>query len=163
MADYFNCGESHGGIRIAELLRKTSGMTHGVFAKRLGVSSYRLRSLLKGTKAIDMDIALKLSCIFPEHTARDWLEIQTAYELHQAYASGKMDSIAREMGAENRNVSRTDYIMSFSNKAHIVKVPLRYPLDCMMNALCEKLDMPPQDVAMEAIRQLWKEMDQEKN
>ena len=160
MAEHFNCGETHAGIRIAELTRKSSGMAYGHLAKRLGVSSYRLRSLLNGTKAIDMDIALKLSCIFPEHTARDWLEMQTAYELSQAYTSGKMDAIAREMGAADKNISKADFSMAYGKKADIVKVPLRYPLDCMMNILGEKLGMSHQDVAMEAIKRLWKQIDQ---
>ena len=153
MNDY-QYGQSHPGIRLGELLRKSS-FTHEILAQKLSVSTYRLRTLLKGTKAVELELALKLACIFPEHTARDWLDMQTAYDIHQAYRSGQMDAIAREMGAEDRNLSAVDWSMELAKNSGSVKLPLRYPLNHMMDALCEKLGLSKQDVAIEAVKQLW--------
>ena len=158
---HFSHGESHPGVRLGELLRKSPALTHETLAKRLGVSTYRLRTLLKGTKAIDIDMALKLACLFSEHTARDWLDMQTAHDLHQAYTSGKMDAVAREMGVENRNLSKVAWMDELKQHSNAMKVPLRYPHNHMVEALCEKLSLSPQDVAIEAIQRFWRNMDQE--
>lgn len=156
---HFIHGESHPGIRLNELLRQSS-MTHGELAARLGVSSYRLRTLLKGDKAIDMNLALKFACIFPEHTAHDWLDMQTFYDLEQAYASGQMDVVAREMGVAGRNISKAAWMMEGKQRSDSIRIPLRYPVNHMMDALCQKLNRPPQDVVLEAIEQLWRQMNQ---
>ena len=157
---HFSYGESHPGVRLGELLRKSPSLTQEALAKQLGINTYRLRTLLKGTKAIDVELALKLACIFSEHTARDWLDIQTAHDLHQVYASGKMDAVAREMGMEQRNLSKVAWMEELKQHSGAITVPLRYPLNHMAEALCEKLSLSPQDVAIEAIQRFWRNMDQ---
>lgn len=155
---HFIQGESHPGVRLNELLRKAS-MTHGELTARLGVSSYRLRTLLKGEKSIDMNLALKLACVFPEHTARDWLDMQTVHDLDQAYASGKMDVIAHAMGVTKQNISKADWMMEGKQRSDSIQVPLRYPMNHMMDALSEKLDFAPQDIVVKAIRHYWEHLD----
>ena len=152
---HFSHGESHPGVRLGELLRKSPALTHETLAKRLGVSTYRLRTLLKGTKAIDIDMALKLACLFPEHTARDWLDMQTAHDLHQACVSGKMDAIAREMCAEARNTSKIDWLKELSKRSDSIQILLRPPLNHMVAALAEKLNLAPQDIGAKAILEHW--------
>ena len=158
---HFTYGYSHPGLRVAELLRKSPNMTYAHLTQLLGISTYRLRTILKGTKSIDMELALRLSCIFSEHPARDWMDMQTAYDLHQAYSIGTMDAIAREMGAEERNISKADWSMELTKNSRSVQFSLRHPLNLMMDALCKHLDLPPQDVAMEAVKQLWERIDSE--
>lgn len=158
---HFSYGESHPGIRLRELLHKSPALTHETLAKQLGISTYRLRTLLKGTKAIDIDMALKLACLFPEHTARDWLDMQTAHDLHQACVSGKMDAIAREMGVEQRNRSKVAWFEELKQHSDSIAVPLRCPLNHMVAALCEKLGRTRQDMAIEAIQRFWRSMDQD--
>ena len=126
-------------------------------------SSYRLRTLLKGDKAINIDTAIKLSCIFPEHPARDWLDMQTAHDLNRAYEHGKMNAIAREMGVPTRNVSMLDWMNELSRHYGTIRVPLGDPVIYKVNALCEKLQCAPVDVALKAIDRFWQQMDQEKD
>ena len=154
---HFSYGESHPGIRLGELLRKSPALTHEVLAKRLRVSTYRLRTLLKGTKAFDMEMALKLACVFSEHTARDWLDMQTAHDLHQAYTTQKMDAVAREMGVEHRDHSKMPRTNELMQHSKFIQVPLYYPLNHMVETLCEKLNLSSQDVAIEAIRRFWEQ------
>ena len=159
---HFSYGESHPGVRLGELLRKSSILTHEALAKRLGVSTYRLRTLLRGIKAVDIEMALKLACVLPEHTARDWLDMQTAYDLHQAYISRRMETIAREMGAEQRNLSMETWTNELVQQHYkFIQVPLRSPLNFMVDALCKKLNLSPQDVAIEAIQRFWERVEQD--
>lgn len=160
MDNHFGDYYSHPGVRIEELLRKSS-MTHGSLASKLNVSSYRLRTLLKGSKAVDLELALKLACLFPEHTARDWLDMQTAYELYHAYTSGKMDGIARQMNVEPQKIYlKTDWLKEYRTDYGSIEVPVRRPVNYKIAALAEKLKKTPQEVALEAIEQLWERMDQ---
>ena len=122
---HFSHGESHPGVRLGELLRKSPALTHETLAKRLGVSTYRLRTLLKGTKAIDIDMALKLACLFPEHTARDWLDMQTAHDLPQACVIGKVGASASEMCAEARNTSKIDWLKGLRQRQESIQILLR--------------------------------------
>ncbi len=64
------------------------GMTASAFAQALHVPPNRITAILKGTRSITADTALRFSRFFGT-TAEFWLNLQTAYDLRVArQASG---------------------------------------------------------------------------
>lgn len=56
------------------------GYSASAFAKRIGVPTNRITSILNGTRAITADTALRLACFF-ETTPEFWLNLQSTYDL----------------------------------------------------------------------------------
>ena len=59
------------------------GMTANAFAQALHVPANRITAILKGTRSITADTALRISRFFGT-TPEFWLNLQTAYDLKMA-------------------------------------------------------------------------------
>ena len=62
------------------------GMTANAFAHALHVPANRISAILKGTRSITADTALRMSHFFGT-TPEFWINLQTAYDLKVARAS----------------------------------------------------------------------------
>jgi addiction module HigA family antidote len=72
----------HPGKILREVLDEI-GLSANALAKALSVPTNRITSILKGTRAITADTALRFARYFGT-TPEYWLNLQLAYELHQA-------------------------------------------------------------------------------
>jgi addiction module HigA family antidote len=72
----------HPGEHLAEELNEL-GMSAAELARRLGVPTNRVTSILNGRRAITGDTALRLAHFF-ETSAEFWLNLQNLYELRLA-------------------------------------------------------------------------------
>ena len=78
----------HPGEHLAEELKEL-GMSAAELARRLGVPTNRVTSILNGQRAITGDTALRLAHFFGT-SAEFWLNLQNLYELRvAAQKSGK--------------------------------------------------------------------------
>jgi addiction module HigA family antidote len=78
----------HPGEHLAEELKEL-GISAAELARRLGVPTNRVTSILKGHRAITGDTALRLAHFFGT-SAEFWLNLQNLYELRIAeHKSGK--------------------------------------------------------------------------
>ncbi len=74
---------SHPGEVLKELYLDPLGMSAGALANQLKVPRTRIERLVKGETALTADTALRLSRYFG-NTAEFWMNLQRAYELHEA-------------------------------------------------------------------------------
>jgi addiction module HigA family antidote len=66
------------------------GMSANALARALHVPANRISGILKGTRALTPETALRLERFFAGTTAEFWLNLQTSFELRRAeLASGK--------------------------------------------------------------------------
>ena len=74
---------SHPGEVLKELFLDPLGMSAGALASRLDVPRTRIERLVKGETAMTADTALRLARFFG-NTAEFWMNLQRAYDLHEA-------------------------------------------------------------------------------
>lgn len=74
---------SHPGEVLKELFLDPLGMSAGALATQLKVPRTRIERLVKGETALTADTALRLSRFFG-NTAEFWMNLQRAYDLHEA-------------------------------------------------------------------------------
>jgi addiction module HigA family antidote len=92
----------HPGEHLAEELKEL-GMSAAELARRLGVPTNRVTSILNGRRAITGDTALRLAHFFGT-SAEFWLNLQNLYELRLAERkSGK--SIRKLPSLKRANVA----------------------------------------------------------
>jgi addiction module HigA family antidote len=72
----------HPGEHLAEELEEL-GMSAAELARKLGVPTNRITQILKGTRAITGDTALRLGHFFGT-SAQFWINLQSLYELRTA-------------------------------------------------------------------------------
>ena len=72
----------HPGEHLAEELRAL-GMSAAELARRVGVPTNRITQILKGTRSITGDTALRLGHFFGT-SAQFWLNLQSLYDLRLA-------------------------------------------------------------------------------
>ena len=72
----------HPGEFLNEILTEL-GVTQAVFARKLGVSPMRVSLVIKGTRPVTAELALRLGKAFG-HTPQYWLNLQDAYDLARA-------------------------------------------------------------------------------
>ncbi len=79
----------HPGKILREILDEI-GLSANALAKALSVPTNRITSILKGTRAITADTALRFARYFGT-TPEYWLNLQLAYELSQARTLAGLD------------------------------------------------------------------------
>lgn len=72
----------HPGEFLLEDYMKPLGLSESMLAKRLGVSTSRIRGIIRARRRITTDTALRLEHFFGSD-ALGWLNLQCAYDLHE--------------------------------------------------------------------------------
>lgn len=72
----------HPGEFLAEILEDLS-MGQAEFARRIGVSAMRISHLIKGTRPVTAELALRFGRAF-DQAPEYWLNLQAAYDLRLA-------------------------------------------------------------------------------
>jgi addiction module HigA family antidote len=85
---------THPGETLLEEYLKPWGMTATVFAKRLGISTSRLRSIIRGQRDIAAEDALRLARVL-ETKAEYWLSLQHSWDLWHAMQGTSGRAIAK--------------------------------------------------------------------
>ena len=134
----YQCMTAHPGEVIKRLLWHHKPITQKALAEKLDMSVYRLGTLLKGTVPIDVSTALKLSYVFPEYSAYEWLDMQIRYELHQASESGMMREIADTL-SEVSPKKDDDHALMARREAYIVNNGMNLILDEIIKFILEEL------------------------
>ena len=78
----------HPGYFLETRFLKPLGLTQLALAEKLGVSRRRVNELVGGRRRITPDTALRLAACFHNEPAF-WLELQAAWDVHQAMRSLK--------------------------------------------------------------------------
>ena len=81
----------HPGEMLHEMLEDLN-LTQAALADALGISPMRVSHLLKGTRPVTAELALRLGRAF-EQTPQYWLNLQTSYDLKIAQSEWQ-DSLA---------------------------------------------------------------------
>lgn len=79
----------HPGVILRGLL-DSEGMSQKELSAAIGKTTPVINDILSGKRDISVEIALLLEAVFDQITAKQWLEIQTAYDLDKASASPKV-------------------------------------------------------------------------
>jgi len=82
----------HPGEFLAETLEEL-GFSQAALARRLGVTPMRISHVIKGTRPITADLALRLSKALGT-TPEYWLNLQSTYDL-KATAASRADELDR--------------------------------------------------------------------
>lgn len=77
-----------GGILEREFLEPLN-LTGGALAARLGVTRTAISQILKGDRAISVDMAFRLGKCFG-NTPQFWLNLQQQYEIRKAQSDSKL-------------------------------------------------------------------------
>jgi addiction module HigA family antidote len=85
---------THPGEMLLEEFLKPLGVTQSAFAVRLGVSFPRLNEVIRGTRAVTTDTALRLAQV-TGMSADFWLGLQQDWDLWHALRSDAAADIAR--------------------------------------------------------------------
>ncbi|MBN8727622.1 MAG: HigA family addiction module antidote protein [Xanthomonadales bacterium] len=85
----------HPGEYLAEILADM-GISQAALARAIDVSPMRISHVVRGTRPITAELALRLARAFGQ-TAQYWINLQNAYDLKIA---------EREIGSELRKVPR---------------------------------------------------------
>ena len=83
---------SHPGEVLVELYLEPLGMSTIELARRLHVPRTRIERLVKGSTALTVDTALRLSALFG-NTPEFWMNLQRAYDLACARESVDVSGI----------------------------------------------------------------------
>jgi antitoxin HigA-1 len=75
----------HPGEFLAEILQEL-GFTQADFARAIGVSPMRVSHVIKGTRPVTAELALRFSRALGQ-SPQYWLNLQTAYDLKIAQAT----------------------------------------------------------------------------
>jgi len=75
-------GPSHPGVNIADAVLAKLGLTQDQLAKLTGVSRRTINQLVNFRRNLTADMALRIAKVTGT-SAREWLEQQIAYDLHQ--------------------------------------------------------------------------------
>lgn len=133
----YQCMTAHPGEVIKRLLWHHKPITQKALAEKLDMSVYRLGTLLKGTVPIDVSTALKLSYVFPEYSAYEWLDMQIRYELHQASESGMMQAMADRLSEASKE--EDDDAIRAQTEAYIINNGMNLMLDKIIEFILEEL------------------------
>lgn len=79
-------GPAHPGVSIAETVLEKLGLTQDQLAKLTGVSRRTINQLVNFRRNLTADMALRIAKVTGTN-AREWLEQQIAYDLHQTEAA----------------------------------------------------------------------------
>lgn len=82
----------HPGEFVAEILSEL-GISQAEFARAIGVSTMRVSHVVRGTRPVTADLALRFGLAF-DQSAQFWINLQTAYDLKIAERDLK-DSLRR--------------------------------------------------------------------
>ena len=85
---------THPGEMLFEEFLKPLKVSRSAFAKRVGVSSPRLREIIRGKRSITPETALRLAQVVGM-SADFWLGLQQDWDLWHAARSDKAEEIAR--------------------------------------------------------------------
>jgi addiction module HigA family antidote len=86
----------HPGEVLLEEFMRPYGMSRQLLARRSGIPLDRLTAVLRGSAAIDADIAIKLNKVLGMHE-RFWLGLQNDYDIEEVYRS-RREAKARGAG-----------------------------------------------------------------
>ena len=93
---------THPGEMLLEEFLKPLGVSQSAFARRLGTSSSRLNAIVRGTRGVTPDTALRLARVLWV-SADFWLGLQLDWDLWHAMRSKKAAGIAHLVPVDRRN------------------------------------------------------------
>ena len=81
---------AHPGVILDEEFLKPLHLSQYRLAKSIGVPPRRINEIVKGTRSISTDTALRLAVFF-EMSAEFWTNMQARYDLHNLRARGDVE------------------------------------------------------------------------